>query len=196
MNATIERCRLAGIRLRVEGGTLCYDAPKGAMTPELMTGLKADKPDIIAALTHPDLSGVSPEFTDRLFAEDREDIKAGDIPLGTVHAFEQAAIAREAEDLREHFEERAGILERDAGLTKDEAELEAARSTTALARNRGCLWASLREALEGSTVPLAQVPEADGSVDDLVFGVAGVHVGKDGLAVRQGTFSGAHEVRR
>jgi len=32
-------------------------------------------------------------------------------PLGTVQAFEQAAIAREAEDLREAFEERAGILE-------------------------------------------------------------------------------------
>ncbi len=31
-----------------------------------------------------------------------------------------------AEDLRDHFEERAGILEYDAGLPRPEAELEAA----------------------------------------------------------------------
>jgi hypothetical protein len=54
MNATIERCRLAGIRLWVEDGTLRYDAPKGAMTPELITDLKLHKPDIVKALAHPD----------------------------------------------------------------------------------------------------------------------------------------------
>lgn len=48
---------------------------------------------------------------------------------GTVQAFEQAAIARESEDLREHFEERVAIIEHDAGLPRAEAELEAARST-------------------------------------------------------------------
>lgn len=59
--------------------------------------------------------------------------------LGTVQALEQAAIAREAEDLREHFKERAGILEYDAGLPRPEAEIESARITATLARNRGYL---------------------------------------------------------
>ncbi|MDQ3776987.1 MAG: hypothetical protein M3461_22890 [Pseudomonadota bacterium] len=52
---------------------------------------------------------------------------AGDIPLGTVEAFEQAAVARDSEDLREHFEERAGIYEHDAGLPRPEAGIEAAQ---------------------------------------------------------------------
>jgi hypothetical protein len=37
---------------------------------------------------------------------------------------------RETEDLKEFFEERAGILEYDAGLPRPEAELEAARRST------------------------------------------------------------------
>jgi len=49
----------------------------------------------------------------------------------------------EAEDLREAFDERAGILEYDAGLPKAEAELEAAKMTATRARNRGYGWASL-----------------------------------------------------
>jgi hypothetical protein len=37
------------------------------------------------------------------------------------------------------FEERAAILEHDAGLSRPEAERQAARITTTLARNRGYL---------------------------------------------------------
>ena len=74
------------------------------------------------------LSGVSPEFAARLSAEDLEDIAASDIPLETVQAFEQAAIAREAEDLREAGKERAGIIKHDAGLPRAAAKLEAAGS--------------------------------------------------------------------
>jgi hypothetical protein len=66
---------------------------------------------------------------------------------------EQAAIAREVENLREAFEERAAILEYDAGLPRADAEREAARITAAYARNRGCLWASLRAALAGYPPP-------------------------------------------
>jgi hypothetical protein len=77
------------------------------------------------------------EFAARLSAEDLEDIAAGDIPLGTIQALEQAAIAREAEDLREHFEERASILRFDAGLPKPDAEIEAGRITASLAHCRG-----------------------------------------------------------
>ncbi|MGH8577107.1 MAG: hypothetical protein ACREXJ_09380 [Gammaproteobacteria bacterium] len=51
MNASLERCRVAGIRLRVEGTDLLCDAPQGALTPELVADLKAHKAEILAALT-------------------------------------------------------------------------------------------------------------------------------------------------
>jgi hypothetical protein len=141
MNALIEQCRRLGVRLWVEGGALAYDAPRGVLTPELIAGLKANKPAILAALAYPDLPGVSPDLAARLSAEDLGDIAAGDIPVGTVQAFEQAAIAREAADLKEFFEERSAILECDAPLPRADAQLEAARITAALAKNRGCLGA-------------------------------------------------------
>jgi pyochelin synthetase len=53
MNEIIERCRKAGIRLWAEDGALRYDAPKGAMTPELATNLKAHKPALVKALAAP-----------------------------------------------------------------------------------------------------------------------------------------------
>jgi hypothetical protein len=134
------------------------------------------KPAILAALAHPDLSGVSPEFAARRSAEDLEDIAAGEIPLETVHAFEAAAIAGEAEDLRELSEERAGILEFDAGLPRADAQLEAARITATYARNRGYLWASLPAALSGYAALSPQVPGRPGPVDSLPFGTARVHV--------------------
>ena len=56
LNALIERCRLAGIRLRVEGTDLQCDAPRGAMTPDLIAELKAHKPDIVKALRQPPAS--------------------------------------------------------------------------------------------------------------------------------------------
>ncbi|MGH8573668.1 MAG: hypothetical protein ACREX8_14010, partial [Gammaproteobacteria bacterium] len=118
------------------------------------------------------LLGVSPEFAARLSPEDLNDIATGDIPIETVQAFEQAAIAREAEDLKEFFEERAGILEHDAGLPMPEAALEAARITTTLARNRGYLWASLRAVLAEYPALLAVLPDRPGPVDALTFGVA------------------------
>ncbi|MGH8584783.1 MAG: hypothetical protein ACREWE_00860 [Gammaproteobacteria bacterium] len=101
----------------------------------------------------------------------------------------------EVEDLKEFFEERSAILEYDAGLPRPEAELEAARITATLARNRGYLWASLREALAESPVLLAQLPVAPGQVDSLPFGVASVHVRPDGHTLRQGTFTGPPEAR-
>jgi hypothetical protein len=70
------------------------------------------KPAILAALAHPDLPGVSPEFAARLSAEDLGDIAAGDIPVGTVQAIEGAAIAREAED-RSHCDARSAAASRD-----------------------------------------------------------------------------------
>ena len=100
----------------------------------------------------------------------------------------------QAEDLREHFEERAGILEHDAGLPRPEAELEAARITATLARNRGYPWASLRAAMADYPILLAQVPDKAGPVDALPLGTAKLAVLNDKRVVRQGTFSGAQEV--
>ncbi len=38
-----------GVRLRLEGDVLRYDAPRGVMTPELVDALRAAKPEILAA---------------------------------------------------------------------------------------------------------------------------------------------------
>lgn len=148
--------------------------------------LREHKPDILAALAHTNLSRVSPEFAD---------IAAGDIPMGTVQAFEQAAIAREAEDLREFFEERAGILEYDGGLPRPEAEREAGRITATLARNRRYLWTSLRAALAGYPALLSQLPATPGPVDTLPLGVARLAVLKDRRVMKQGVFAGEHQVK-
>jgi len=148
-----------------------------------------------APLASPDLPGVSPELQARLSAEDLDDVGTGTLTLGTVQAFEQAAIAREARDLRGFFEERAAILEHDAGLPRADAELEAARITATLARNQGYLWASLRTALADYPVLLSQLPNKPGPVDALSFGAAAVAVLPGGRVVRQGVFSGAHEVK-
>jgi hypothetical protein len=104
-----------------------------------------------------------------------------------------------------------------AGLPRADAEAESARITATLARNRGCLWASLRAALAGYPVLLSQVSARAGTVDTLPFGTARVHVregakpgpvsgsiviteaeietARKGLTVSQGTFTGAHEVK-
>jgi hypothetical protein len=78
---------------------------------------------------------------------------------------EAAAVATEASDLREFFEERTAILEHDAGLPRPEAE--AARITAMYARNRGSPWASLRAALSRYPVLAAQLPDRRGPVDSL-----------------------------
>lgn len=82
----------------------------------------------------------------------------------------------DAEDLRECFEELAGILEYDVGLPKPEAETEAAKITAALARNRYYLWTSLRAAFADYPVLLAQVPDKPGFVDSLPLGIAKIVV--------------------
>jgi len=165
--------------------------------------IRENKPAILAVLAsqaeaedlRPSLPGVSTEFAARLSAEDLGDIATGDIPLATVQAFEQAAIARETEDLREAFEERAGILEHDAAMPRPEAELEAARITATYARNQGYLWASLRSALAEYPALLTFLPDTPGTVDTLLLGVAKVAVLKGGRVVRQGAFAGQHEVK-
>ncbi|MGH8565662.1 MAG: hypothetical protein ACREXW_16840 [Gammaproteobacteria bacterium] len=84
--------------------------------------------------------------------------------MDTDHA---APVQAEAEDLKEFFEERAAILEYDAGLPRSDAELEAGRLTATLARNRGYLWHSLRAALAGYPALLTVLPDTPGPVDAL-----------------------------
>jgi hypothetical protein len=114
--------------------------------------------------------------------------------INEIHEKRSPTVTREAEDLRELLEERCGILEHDAGLPRPQAELEAARIMATLARNRGCLWGSLRTALSGYSVLLPLIPDKPGPVDALPIGVATVAVLKD-RAVRQGEFFGPHQVK-
>jgi hypothetical protein len=109
-----------------------------------------------------ELSGRPPKFAARLSAEDLAGIAVGDISPKTVQAYEQTAVAREAEDLKEFFEEHVAILEYNARLSRAEAQLKAAKLTATLARNRRYTWASLCEALKGYPVlqPLL-IDEAD-----------------------------------
>jgi hypothetical protein len=103
--------------------------------------------------------------------------------------------ALHAEDLREHFEERAAILEYDAGLPRPEAELKAARITATYAWNCQYTWASLRAALAAYPELLAKLPETDGPVDALPLGVAKLAVLRDGHVLKLGVFASEHEVR-
>jgi hypothetical protein len=81
-------------------------------------------------------------------------------------------LTREAEDLAEHFTERAAILEHDANLSREHAEAEAAKMTATLARNRGYTWAALRLAFRDYPAILALLPDRPGVVDTLPLGVA------------------------
>jgi hypothetical protein len=101
----------------------------------------------------------------------------------------------EADDLSEHFLERGAILEFDANLPHDQAEIEAARMTSTLARNRGYRWASLKAALP---VHLAKDLPEEGIVDRLPFGYAKHAITPPGSGApriqRQGAYSTANEV--
>ena len=63
-----------------------------------------------------------------------------------------------AEVLREHYEERAGILEYDGGLSRAEAEANARASTGLLARSLGLPWAALRLAFDDPALPATHDP--------------------------------------
>ncbi len=88
-----------------------------------------------------------------------------------------------AENLREHFEERAAILECDGGLSRNEAEANARASTGLLARNLGLPWRALREALGDPDLPDTLTP-----VDGAPYGLPHWCVSPTGRAMRQGVF--------
>jgi hypothetical protein len=168
--AIIRKAAADGVSLALSpAGTIKATGDQAAVS-QWVPFLREHKPALLAALARPDPPTLSPDLASRLSPEDLADIAAGDIPLGTIQQYEQAAIAREAEDLREFLEERVGILEHDALLPRADAELEAAKLTATLARNRSYSWASLRAALADYPLLLAQGPATDGPVNALPWG--------------------------
>lgn len=94
-----------------------------------------------------------------------------------------------AENLRDHFEERAAILEHDGGLGREDAEEQARRATGLLARNLSAPWAALREALNDPALPNTAAP-----VDRAPYGLPVWCVAPDlQTPVQQGVF---HHVPR
>lgn len=59
----------AGGHVTVDNGDLVLKAAR-SLPDDLLAELKAHKPEILAALARPNLSGVSPKFAARLSAED------------------------------------------------------------------------------------------------------------------------------
>ena len=104
-------------------------------------------------------------------------------------------LAREAENLHEHFEGPAGIFEHDAGLPRPEAGIEAVRILAAYARSRSYLWASLRSALSGYPELLAQLPDTPATVHPTSLGVACFAVFQDKARGAAGGVHRAHEVK-
>ena len=73
-------------------------------------------------------------------------------------------------------------------MPRDVAEIEAARATCVLARNRGYSWKSLRLAFEGYPELLARIPDTPGAVDSLPLGYATVVPHPKGGFARQGRY--------
>jgi hypothetical protein len=94
-----------------------------------------------------------------------------------------------AEVLREHYEERAGILEYDGGLPRAEAEANARASTGLLARNLGLPWAALRLAFNDPALPDSPDP-----VDRPPYGLPAWCTTPDRKPCRQGMYR--YEQRR
>jgi hypothetical protein len=86
-----------------------------------------------------------------------------------------------AEMLREHYEERAAILEHDGGLPRAEAEVSARASTGLLARNLGLPWAALRLAFNDPALPDSPDP-----VDKPPYGLPAWCLGPDRKPCKQG----------
>ncbi len=90
----------AGVVLSIDGGRLLFDAPAGAMTPDLLAAVKARKPELLAVLT-------------------------GDY-LGAAFALlVTIPDPQRREALAEAFDERAGICQHGGGMSRGEAERQA-----------------------------------------------------------------------
>lgn len=94
--------RRAGVLLTAKGDRLAFDAPAGAMTPEVVAMLKARKPELLAVLRG-----------DYLHA-------AAALVLSIPDSRQRAALAH-------LFDERTGICQYDGNMSRGEAERAAYR---------------------------------------------------------------------
>lgn len=88
--------------------------------------------------------------------------------------------------LRQFFERRLDMLERQGKLPRPDAEREALRITSCYARNKLFSWGELREAVAGYPLALSLVPAREGAVDSLPDGPPRYAVRSTGAVVRQG----------
>lgn len=108
-----------------------------------------------------------------------------DADRGRIRAAKPALLAcLWAETLREHFEERAAILEHDGGLPREEAEASARASIGLLARNLGLPWAALRLVFDDPALPDTPDP-----VDRPPYGLPAWCLTPDRQPCRQGSIS-------
>lgn len=56
----IERLIALGVELSIEGDCLVFDAPEGALSPDLIAEMKAHRSELIAAIEHRDAPGIGP----------------------------------------------------------------------------------------------------------------------------------------
>lgn len=98
-----------------------------------------------------------PEGTDKLHVKGPSAVRDRWVPLIKEH---KAALIRHlwVEHLRDHFEERAAILEHEAGLSQQDAEEQARRATGLLACATGVTWSMLREAVGDPSLPDTATP--------------------------------------
>ena len=97
--ATLNR---AGVVLSAKGDRLAYDAPKGAMTADLLATIKARKAEVLAVL-------------------------AGNWCAAASALLAQVQDAEARADLLYLFDERAGICQYDGNMSRGEAERQAYR---------------------------------------------------------------------
>lgn len=95
--ALLDELHAHDVHLAVQGARLTYDAPVGALTPDLRASLVTRKPEVLAVLGG-DWYGAAAALLDQVNDPDRRD------------------------DLRFIFEERAAIAEYDGNLPRIEAE--------------------------------------------------------------------------
>jgi hypothetical protein len=152
-------------------------------------------PHVSLDATPPNLPGISPDFAARLSAKDLEDIAAGDIPGKTVQAIEAAAVAREAEDLKEFFKSAPPSWSTTPGYPVPRPRWRLRRSRrpspgTALTHGRPY-------GRRSRTTPFwpPSCPTGSARWTPYPSGAAKLAVLKDKRVVRQGTFSGAQEVK-
>lgn len=165
LETLVTKLKGAGCALSVSGGKLVI--VNCVLHTEWLGEIRARKAALITALTQ---SAASPSLAKAPTGHSETD-------------------AKEAENLREYFEERAGILEYDAGLPRPEAELEAARMAITYALNRRYSWVSVRSALGDHPEILKKLPEKTALLDEHPLGISRLAVLPGKRVIRQGAYS-------